>query len=135
MIEAIQPADKPFVIYDSDINGFGVRVMPSGIATYVVEYRLGEGGRGVAKKHMALGRTNELTPDEARKLAQQNLGAVRHGGDPLLDRESRGREIKVRELIDVWEAENRAGRKSGKPMAADRQPLRWEGDAAPMSFL
>ena len=99
-------------------KGFGVRVMPSGVATYIVEYRPGEGGRGVAKKRMALGRTNELTPDEARKMAQQSLGAVRHGDDPLLERETRRREIKVHELIDLWEAENPTGQKSGKPMAA-----------------
>lgn len=116
-IEALEPAEKPFVIYDSEIKGFGVRVMPSGIATYIVEYRPGEGGRGVAKKRMALGRTNELTPDEARKLAQQNLSAVRHGDDPLLDRETKRREMKVCQLIEAWEAENPAGRKSGEPMA------------------
>ena len=117
-IEGIEPAEKAFIVYDSEIKGFGVRVMPSGIATYILEYRPGEGGRGVAKKRMALGRTTELTPDEARKLAQHNLGAVRRGDDPLLERETRRREIKLRELIDAWEAENPPGRKSGKPMAA-----------------
>ena len=117
LVETIAPSSKPLVIYDTDLKGFGVRVMPSGVATYVVEYRPGEGGRGVAKKRMALGRTNELTPDEARKLAQQSLGAVRHGDDPLLERETRRREIRVHELIDLWEAENPAGQKSGKPMA------------------
>ncbi len=116
-IDTIKPGEKPFVIYDSEIKGFGVRVMPSGIASYIVEYRPGEGGRGVAKRRMALGRTTELTPDEARKLAQQNLAAVRHGEDPLLERETKRREIKVRELIEAWEADNPAGRKSGKPMA------------------
>ena len=118
LVETIAASSKPLVIYDTELKGFGVRIMPSGVATYIVEYRPGEGGRGVAKKRMALGRTNELTPDEARKLAQQSLGAVRHGDDPLLERETRRREIKVHELIDLWEAENPTGQKSGKPMAA-----------------
>lgn len=116
-IDALTPAEKPFIVYDAELKGFGVRVMPSGVATYVVEYRPGEGGRGVAKKRMALGRTTELAPDEARKLAQDSLSAVRHGDDPLLERETRRREIKLSELIDLWEKEKPAGRKTGKPMA------------------
>lgn len=117
-VEAILPSGKPFTIYDSDVKGFGVRVMPSGVATYIVEYRPGEGGRGVSKKRMSLGRTTELTPDEARKMAQQSLAAVRHGEDPLLERETKRREMKVHELIGLWGRENPPGRKTGKPMAA-----------------
>ena len=117
VVETLKPTTKPFVVYDTDTKGFGVRVMPSGVAAYIVEYRPGEGGRGVAKKRMALGRTNELTPDEARKLAVNALSAVRHGHDPLLERETRRREIKLKELIDQWEGENPPGRKTGKPMA------------------
>jgi len=116
-IEKLAPAGKPFVLYDSEIKGFGVRVMPSGVATYIIEYRPGEGGRGVAKKRMALGRTNELTPDEARIMAQNGLASVRGGEDPLLERETKRKEIKLSELIDQWEKERPAGRKSGKPLA------------------
>jgi len=117
LVEALKPADKAFTTYDSEVKGFGIRVMPSGVATYIVEYRPGEGGRAVAKKRMALGRTTELTPDEARKLASNTLSSVRHGEDPLLERETKRREIKVKELIDQWERENPVGRKTGRPMA------------------
>lgn len=117
LVEALKPTDKAFTTYDSEVKGFGIRVMPSGVATYIVEYRPGEGGRAVAKKRMALGRTTELTPDEARKLASNTLSSVRHGEDPLLERETKRREIKVKELIDQWERENPVGRKTGRPMA------------------
>lgn len=117
LVETLKPTDKAFTVYDTDVKGFGIRVMPSGVATYIVEYRPGEGGRAVAKKRMALGRTTELTPDEARKLAGNTLSSVRHGDDPLLERETKRREIKVKELIDQWERENPPGRKTGKPMA------------------
>lgn len=117
VVDALVPTDKAFVVYDCDLKGFGVRVMPSGVATYIVEYRPGEGGRGVAKKRMALGRTNEITPDEARRKAADMLSAVRHGEDPLLERETKRREMKVADLIDQWETENPPGRKTGRPMA------------------
>ena len=116
-VDAILPAKKAFIVYDAEVKGFGIRVMPSGVAAYIVEYRPGEGGRGVSKKRMALGRTNELTPDEARTMAQSKLASVRKGDDPLLERETKRREIKVYQLIDTWEKANPAGRKTGKPMA------------------
>jgi hypothetical protein len=116
-VEKLEPQQKSYVLYDMEVKGFGIRVMPSGIASYIVEYRPGEGGRGVSKKRMALGRTTELTPDEARTMAQNALAAVRKGDDPLLERETKRKEIKLSELIDQWEEENPPGRRSGKPMA------------------
>ncbi len=29
--DAAQPGPKPFILYDADMPGFGLRVMPSGI--------------------------------------------------------------------------------------------------------
>lgn len=116
-IEKLMPSAKPYILYDTDLKGFGVRVMPSGVSTYILEYRPDEGGRAVSKKRMAIGRTNELSPDEARNHARELIGGVRKGEDPLLERETKRKEIKVSELIDQWEKEKPVGRKSGKPMA------------------
>jgi hypothetical protein len=68
-IDALPPRAKPFIAYDADVAGFGVRVMPSGLKSFVIEYRPGAGGRNVKKRRMTLGRYGLMTPDQARRRA------------------------------------------------------------------
>jgi hypothetical protein len=67
VVEGLEPSTRIVTIYDSELKGFGVRLMPSGVASYIIEYRPDGGGRNASKKRMALGRVGELTPDEASK--------------------------------------------------------------------
>jgi hypothetical protein len=60
---------------DGALKGFGVRVKPSGVASYFVQYRNQEG----RTRRLVLGRVGELTPDEARSLAADTLRGVRKG--------------------------------------------------------
>jgi hypothetical protein len=50
---------------DGAIKGFGVRMKPSGAASYLVQYRTREG----RTRRLVLGRVGVLTPDEARLQA------------------------------------------------------------------
>ena len=54
-VDALVADDKAFIVYDSELKGFAVRVAPTGIKTWQVEYRPYPGGRGVSKRRMALG--------------------------------------------------------------------------------
>jgi integrase len=117
-VDTLVPNERPLLVYDTELTGFGIRLMPSGVGAYIIEYRPGAGGRNVDKKRMRIGGLGELAPDEARKIARETLAEVCKGNDPLADRQTKRREIKVHELIDQWDAENPPGRRSGKPMAA-----------------
>jgi len=55
-VDALKPCAKPFIAFDDDVKGFGLRTMPSGTKSYILEYRPGASGRGVAKKRLTLGR-------------------------------------------------------------------------------
>ena len=81
-LDALEPREKAYIAFDSEISGFGVRVMPSGVKTFVVEYRAGVGGRGVAKRRLTLGRYGAMTVDQARTAALDALAHVRLGHDP-----------------------------------------------------
>lgn len=116
LVDNLLPEVSRYVVYDTEVKGFGVRVTPAGAATYIVEYRPDGGGRNVTKKRMSLGRVGEITPEEARNLARNRLGEVRHGLDPLEDRQTKRREMTVSGLIDQWDEENPPGRRTGKPM-------------------
>ncbi len=39
MVEAIPPAVQDVVVWDAAFPGFGVRVKPTGVRSYVVQYR------------------------------------------------------------------------------------------------
>ena len=85
-IEALAPADKPWIAWDDKLTGFGVRVHPTGAKSFVVNYRAGDGGRKAPNKRVVLGRYGKIAPDQAKRLAQKTLGKVADGGDPAGER-------------------------------------------------
>ena len=90
-VDALQPAEKPWIAWDDKLTGFGVRIQPSGTKAFIVNYRAGDGGRKAPNKRVVLGRYGPLTADKARKLAHEVLGKVAGGDDPAEDRaEARG---------------------------------------------
>ncbi|MYF76815.1 MAG: integrase family protein [Acidobacteria bacterium] len=90
-VEGLQPADKPWIAWDDRLIGFGVRVQPSGAKSFILNYRIGSGGRKARNRRIAIGRCGRLAPEEARRLAQELLGRVARGQDPAQERaDSRG---------------------------------------------
>ena len=55
-VESLKPADKPFIAWDDKLTGFGLRVQPSGVRSYIVNYRAGAGGRKAANRRLVIGR-------------------------------------------------------------------------------
>ena len=81
-MDSFGPTAKPYIVYDQDLTGFGLRVMPSGTKTWIVEYRPGAGGRKIFKRRMKIDLANRMPPDEARAHARDILARVRLGEDP-----------------------------------------------------
>jgi len=89
VVDAIRPDATGHDVFvwdtgDGSLKGFGVRMKPSGAATYLVQYRTKEG----RTRRLALGRVRVLTPDEARALASDILKQVALGGEPSAERTS-----------------------------------------------
>ena len=63
-IDAIEPQATEFFLWDEGIPGFGLRVMPSGRKSFVVQFRAGRRAR-----RMSLGPSTVLTCDQARTRA------------------------------------------------------------------
>ncbi|MEX0320496.1 MAG: tyrosine-type recombinase/integrase [Ruegeria sp.] len=76
-VDTLQPEASDYFVWDSQIAGFGVRVMPSGAKTYQAQYR--KGGR---TRRVSVGRHGKITVDEARKLAKEIMGQVARGDNP-----------------------------------------------------
>ena len=109
IIDDVQPTGRRFIVYDTELKGFGLKVTPSGSKTWCVEYRAGARGRSVSKRRMVLGAATTLTPDEARNAARTILARVALGEDPAAAREQAReipsfREFAERYLLEEAEA-------------------------------
>ncbi len=100
-IEALAPRDVDYIAWDQDIPGFGVRVMPSGRKSFVLQYRAGRRSR-----RMVLGYTNVITPEQARTMATHHLAALRGGIDPLAERDAGRDAVTVGDLAARFDAEH-----------------------------
>ena len=90
-VDSLPPTDKPWIAWDDRVSGFGVRVQPSGVKAFIINYRIGSGGRRARNRRIAIGRCDHLAPEDARRLAQELLGRVARGEDPAQERaDSRG---------------------------------------------
>jgi len=75
-IDATEPTATEFFIWDESIPGFGVRVMPSGRKSFVVQYRAGRRPR-----RMSLGPSTVLTCDQV--MSDNHLGRCRQPPWPV----------------------------------------------------
>ena len=82
--------DKLF--FDDDLQGFCLRVTHKGAKTWLLQYRHPSG----STKRVTLGRYPELTPFQARRMAEKARATVLLGGDPAGDR-TKARQVKKAE--------------------------------------
>jgi hypothetical protein len=69
-VDALRPEPHRDVFaWDSELRGFGVRVKPSGVKTFLIQYRNVEG----RTRRLVLGQYGALTPEVARDLARMKL--------------------------------------------------------------
>ena len=105
---------KTRYLFDSEFRGFGALATRTGICSYFVEYRSGAGG---SPKRVTLGRHGALTPDEARKLAKEELGKVARGTDIAQERKDARAKLKAgtfRDLSESYFAANGKLEKTGE---------------------
>jgi integrase len=81
LVDGLKPRTVDYTVWDSDVRGFGVRVRTTGAKSYVLVYRSGS-GRAAPLRRMTLSRAGDVTPEQARTLAEKYRGAIAHGADP-----------------------------------------------------
>jgi integrase len=113
-----RPGKPETYAWDTELKGFGVRLMQGGLGTYIVKYRNTEG----RQRKLALGRVGALTPDQARTLAKQRLAEVAKGSDPSAERRAIRAGITVAELCDLYVADA-APRVKASTLAMDRSRI------------
>ncbi|MEQ9447305.1 MAG: Arm DNA-binding domain-containing protein [Rhodospirillaceae bacterium] len=74
IVDAAEIRASEYFIWDDDIPGLGLRVLPSGRKGYVVQYRAGRRSR-----RMSLGPSTVVTCEQARTRAIGIIAAARNG--------------------------------------------------------
>jgi integrase len=115
-VDALTPRATEYVQWDSALPGFGVRVYPSGVKTYLLHLRV----HGVQHK-IRLGRHGVVTADQARYDARLRLADLQRG--ILVDRTPPPRTT-FAELAARYLAEHAATRKKPSSQRLDRTNLR-----------
>lgn len=109
-IEKEKPTEKERFIWDDRLAGFGLRVMPTGVKSFIIQYRNASGN----SRRLTLGKFGVLTPDEARRLAKEKLAEVTKGLDPAQAKLEQRKAMTVKELCEQYIAASEKGLILGK---------------------
>ncbi len=102
-VDAAVAKAKDYCLWDSDLNGFGLKVTASGVKAYIVQYRIG--GRSGKTKRVTLGQHGSpWTPDAARKQAMITLGDVAKGIDVATERQKAKTESSAYQTMNEFAA-------------------------------
>lgn len=103
LVDNTQPGAADVWVWDSELEGFGLRVKPTGRKTYVVRYRTR--GDRTQRKH-TLGRCTDFPPEKARELARKVFTQVAEGGDPANERRVESESPTVTDLMHRYQNEH-----------------------------
>jgi len=119
-VDSLKPPHKGFsLVWDTELGGFGLRVMASRLKTYILDYRDKHG----RQHRIKLVRHGVMTAEEARELAKDKLAEIRKGKDPLAEREAARGAATFRTLAEEYIASRCADKRSG---AEDARIIRAE---------
>lgn len=117
LVEDQQPGGVARFVWDADVKGFGLKVFPSGVKTFVFQYRTQEG----RTRRLTIGKLSDtLTADAARKIAKAKLGEVLNGADPQGEKRARREALTLDAVFDDYLRSDAFKGKADTTQATDR---------------
>ena len=121
VVERIKAADQDVVVWDNTLPGFGVRVKPSGVRSYIIQYR---NRNTSASRRLTIGQHGPLlTFDQAKKQARAMLADAMRGEDPVEIRKTARRAPSIADLAVDYLERHAVPKKRPKSVRDDRAML------------
>jgi len=121
VVERIKTADQDVVVWDNSLPGFGVRVKPSGVRSYIIQYR---NRNTSASRRLTIGQHGPLlTFDQAKKQARAMLADAMRGEDPVEIRKTARRAPSITDLAVDYMERHAVPKKRPKSVRDDRAML------------
>ena len=121
VVERIKATDQDVVVWDNPLPGFGVRVKPSGVRSYIIQYR----NRNTStSRRLTIGQHGPLlTLDQAKKQARAMLADAMRGEDPVEIRKTARRAPSIADLAVDYLERHAVPKKRPKSVRDDRAML------------
>ena len=104
-VDAASASDKIVIVWDDELRGFGLRITPNGIKSYILNYRVGH-GRNAPLRRITIGKHGSpWTPEAARREAMRLRGAITTGADPVTERKAVAKAMTLAELCEFYLSE------------------------------
>jgi integrase len=120
-VDRTAPTQVDVIYWDDALPGFGLRVKPSGLKSFVVQYRNRQTGRSRRKTIGKYGAT--LSPHAAREIAKGFLADVLRGGDPVAEIRAARKAESVCELAERYLVDHAVPKKRPGSVKNDRSML------------
>ena len=101
-VDAARPEARERFIWDSELEGFGLRIFPSGRKSFIIQYRNADG----RTRRLTLGPHGKITAAQARQMARKKLGEAVQGGDPAQERKESREAPTMAELAERFLVEH-----------------------------
>ena len=113
IVDDAAPGASRIYVWDSELRGFGLLVLPTGIKSFIFQYRNAAG----RSRRVTIGRYGAITVDEARDLAKKSAYHKDSGGDPAAERRDYRSAPTISELLDRYLIEHLQRRCSASTIA------------------
>ena len=117
---ASKASERDLFIWDDELAGFGLRVKPSGVKSYLIQYR---NLHNQSRRH-TIGRHGVFSPEKAREKARRMLADIQDGADPAKERKEARKASSVAELAERYLEQHARAKKRPSSVRMDEANLR-----------